>query len=125
NLDKAAKFIAQLREIGCRFALDDFGSGMSSFGYLRNLPVDYIKIDGNFVKEITKNSISYEIVKSINSIGHVMNIQTTAEFVENQEILNLLKTIGVDYAQGYGIAKPSPLAYILRRESLWVVSSSP
>jgi diguanylate cyclase (GGDEF)-like protein len=109
NLNKAVAFIDQLRKIGCRFALDDFGSGMSSFGYLKSLPVDYIKIDGNFVKEITRNSIAYEIVKSINSIGHTMNIQTTAEFVENQEILTLLKVIGVDYAQGYGIAKPSPL----------------
>ena len=108
NLNKATKFISQLREMGCRFALDDFGSGMSSFGYLRTLSVDYIKIDGNFVKEITENPLSYEIVKSINSIGHAMNIQTTAEFVENEEILAALKTIGIDYAQGYGIAKPSP-----------------
>ncbi|PSB24450.1 EAL domain-containing protein [Stenomitos frigidus] len=113
NLNKAAKFIAQLRAIGCRFALDDFGSGMSSFGYLRNLPVDYIKIDGNFVKEITTNVISYEIVKAINSIGHVMNIQTTAEFVEDEEILAMLKAIGVDYAQGYGIAKPFPLRLLI------------
>lgn len=109
NLSKAAKFIAQLREIGCRFALDDFGSGMSSFGYLKTLPIDYIKIDGNFVKEILQNSIAYEIVKSINSIGHAMKVQTTAEFVENEEILSILRTIGVDYVQGYGIAKPFPL----------------
>lgn len=109
NLSKAAQFIAQLRGIGCKFALDDFGSGMSSFGYLKNLPVDYIKIDGNFVKEITHSPIAYEIVKSINSIGHAMNIQTTAEFVENEAILTTLAMIGVDYMQGYSIAKPFPL----------------
>ncbi|WP_432811177.1 EAL domain-containing protein [Pantanalinema sp. GBBB05] len=109
NLGKAAQFINQLRKLGCQFALDDFGSGMSSFGYLKSLPVDYIKIDGNFIKEITENSLAYEIVKSINSIGHAMDIKTTAEFVENEAILTTLRMIGVDYVQGYGIAKPFPL----------------
>lgn len=94
--------------MGCRFALDDFGSGLSSFGYLKNLPVDYLKIDGMLVKDIVKDPIDHAMVKSINDIGHVMGMKTIAEFVENDEIKNMLIEIGVDYAQGYGIEKPAP-----------------
>ncbi|GAB1544505.1 hypothetical protein NUACC21_71810 [Scytonema sp. NUACC21] len=108
NLTKAAGFIGSLREIGCRFALDDFGSGMSSFCYLKNLPVDFLKIDGSFIKNIVEEPIDTVMVEAINQIGHVMGIQTIAEFVENEDILTKLKAIGVDYAQGYGIAKPHP-----------------
>jgi len=106
NLTQATKFLSQLREKGCKIALDDFGSGLSSFAYLKELPVDYLKIDGFFVKDIAVDKIDKAFVQSINQIGQVMNLQTIAEFVENKEILDILQTIGVDYAQGYGIHKP-------------------
>lgn len=108
NLAKAAEFILKLKALGCHFALDDFGSGMSSFAYLKNLPVDYLKIDGAFIKDIVKDAIAAEMVKTIARIASVMGIQTIAEFVENDAILLKLKALGVDYAQGYGIAKPCP-----------------
>ena len=108
NLSKANRFIDQLRERGCYFALDDFGSGLSSFGYLKNLPVDYLKIDGIFVKDVADDPIDHAMVKSINDIGHVMGMKTIAEFVENPATLEALREIGVDYAQGYDIARPEP-----------------
>lgn len=110
NLNVAIKFITTLKEMGCRFALDDFGSGLSSFGYLKNLPVDYLKIDGIFVKDIVDDPIDRAMVKSIHEIGHVMGMKTIAEFVENDAIKEMLKEIGVDYVQGYGIGKPMPLS---------------
>ncbi len=109
NLKLATRFINQLRELGCRFALDDFGSGLSSFAYLKTLPVDFLKIDGFFVRDIIDDPINLEMVKSINDIGHVMGKQTIAEFVENDEIKAALKAIGVDYGQGYGISRPVPI----------------
>lgn len=109
NLSYAKHFIATLRNKGCLFSLDDFGSGLSSFAYLKNLPVDFLKIDGLFVKDILEDKIDFTMVKSINEVGQVMNKKTIAEFVENQDIFNLLKKLGVNYAQGYGIAKPVPL----------------
>jgi diguanylate cyclase (GGDEF)-like protein/PAS domain S-box-containing protein len=109
NLSAATEFITKIKAFGCLFALDDFGSGLSSFAYLKNLPVDILKIDGLFVKDIAKDSIDYAMVKSINEIGHVMGKQTVAEFVEDKEIYNKLKEIGVDYAQGYYFSKPHPI----------------
>ncbi|QEP43837.1 ammonium transporter [Ectothiorhodospiraceae bacterium BW-2] len=109
NLDAAIHFIQQLKQIGCRFALDDFGSGLSSFGYLRNLAVDYLKIDGSFIREIESSQTDRALVESINHIGHVMGLQTIAEFVENSQIESLLREMGVDYAQGYHIGHPKPL----------------
>ncbi|WAR45431.1 EAL domain-containing protein [Methylomonas rapida] len=109
NLSYAKQFIDTLHKKGCLFSLDDFGSGLSSFAYLKNLPVDYLKIDGLFVKDILEDKIDWTMVKAINEVGHVMNKKTIAEFVENQNIFDLLKTLGVNYAQGYGIAKPAPL----------------
>jgi diguanylate cyclase (GGDEF)-like protein len=109
NLSHATKFINQLKERGCLFSLDDFGSGLSSFAYLKNLPVDYLKIDGLFVKDILDDKVDLAMVKSINEVGHVMGKKTIAEFVENEQIFNLLHELGVDYAQGYGIGKPVPL----------------
>ena len=114
NLSKAIKFISTMKGFGCLFALDDFGSGLSSFGYLKNLPVDYLKIDGMFVKNIVDDPIDHAMVKSINDIGHVMGMQTIAEFVENETIKNMLKEIGVNYGQGYGIGKPISFDTLLR-----------
>ncbi|MGE5657735.1 MAG: EAL domain-containing protein [Actinomycetota bacterium] len=108
NLSKAACLIKKLKELGCRFALDDFGSGMSSFAYLKNLPVDFVKIDGNFVKNIVENPIDLAMVEAINRIGHVMGIQTIAEYVENESVLAKLQELGVDYAQGYFLGRPQP-----------------
>jgi|APLak6261673822_1056097.scaffolds.fasta_scaffold00191_10 diguanylate cyclase (GGDEF)-like protein/PAS domain S-box-containing protein len=109
NLSYAKHFIDTLHKKGCLFSLDDFGSGLSSFAYLKNLPVDYLKIDGLFVKDILEDKVDLTMVKAINEVGHVMGKKTVAEFVENQQILDLLRTLGVNYAQGYGIAKPIPL----------------
>ena len=109
NLTKASQLIRDLQQLGCRFALDDFGAGMSSFAYLKSLPVDYLKIDGGFIRNILENSIDDAIVAAIVHIGTVMGIRTIAEFVENDAILERITTLGVDYAQGYGIAKPSIL----------------
>jgi EAL domain-containing protein (putative c-di-GMP-specific phosphodiesterase class I) len=106
NLSYAIKFINSLKERGCLFSLDDFGSGLSSFGYLKNLPVDFLKIDGLFVKDMLDDKVDLAMVKSINEVGHVMCKKTIAEFVENEAIFNLLNVLGVDYAQGYGIGKP-------------------
>jgi len=117
NLSTATKFISTLKGLGCRFALDDFGSGLSSFGYLKNLSVDYLKIDGMFVKDIVDDPIDRAMVKSINEIGQVMGMQTIAEFVENDEIKDMLREIGVNYAQGYGIGKPQPFDKLLGRSS--------
>ncbi|MFZ2450826.1 MAG: EAL domain-containing protein [Methylovulum miyakonense] len=109
NLTSATRFIHQLRDKGCSFSLDDFGSGLSSFAYLKNLPVDFLKIDGLFVKDILDDKIDFAMVKAINEVGQMMGKKTIAEFVENEHIFNLLKELGVDYAQGYGIGKPVPL----------------
>jgi len=109
NLSRATVFIRTLKELGCRFALDDFGSGLSSFAYLKSLPVDYLKIDGVFVKDIENSPIDLAMVKSINDIGKVMGKQTIAEFVETEGIFMILTELGVDYAQGYHIGKPIPL----------------
>jgi len=109
NLDAAAEFFSQLRAMGCRFALDDFGSGLSSFSYLKHLPVDYLKIDGSFVKDIETDSVDCAMVSSIQQLGRAIGVRTIAEFVENEHILRKLADIGVDYAQGYGISRPLPL----------------
>ena len=106
NIDSAKQLINELRLLGCRFALDDFGSGFSSFSHLKHLPVDYVKIDGQFVRGIHKDPTDRAIVSSINEIAHSFGKQTIAEFVEGPEILNWLRKIGVDYAQGYYVSAP-------------------
>ncbi|MDH5353544.1 MAG: EAL domain-containing protein [Gammaproteobacteria bacterium] len=118
NLAAANSFISILKQIGCHFALDDFGSGLSSFAYLKNLPVDFLKIDGMFVKDIVEDPIDHAMVKSINEIAQVMKIQTIAEFVEDDEIRMMLQAIGVDYAQGYGIGKPFPIDYLVNQKAI-------
>jgi EAL domain-containing protein (putative c-di-GMP-specific phosphodiesterase class I) len=114
NLAKASELIRRIKVLGCRFALDDFGSGMSSYAYLKNLPVDLVKIDGAFVKDLARSESDQAVVKSINEISHFLGKETIAEFVENDAILERLRHIGVDYAQGYGIEKPRPLADLAR-----------
>jgi len=109
NLNKAIQFIHALKQLGCSFALDDFGSGMSSLTYLKNLPVDYVKIDGYFVRNILEDPVNAAMIEAINKLTHVIGLQTIAEFVENEQILQKLQELGVDYVQGYGIAKPTPL----------------
>jgi len=108
NLSQASAFISILRKIGCKFSLDDFGSGLSSFTYLKNLKVDYLKIDGAFVKDMINDPIDRSMVEAINQIGHVMNIKTIAEFVEDRATFDALRNIGIDYAQGYYFSKPFP-----------------
>lgn len=106
NLADASEFIRVLKQQGCTFSLDDFGSGLSSYAYIQKLPVDYIKIDGIFIRNMVENVNDQALVRSINELAHFMGMQTVAEFVENREILNVLQQIGVDHSQGYGIKKP-------------------
>lgn len=113
NIKSALTFINTLKKLGCQFALDDFGSGLSSFGYLKTLPVDYLKIDGVFVSDILRNPIDLAMVRSINDIGQLMGVKTIAEFVENKETEYKLQELGIDYVQGYHIAKPQPLEHAL------------
>lgn len=109
NFSHANRFVNELKEIGCHFALDDFGSGFASFSYLKTLPVDYLKIDGSFVRHLVENEVDYTMVDIINQLGHVMGLKTIAEFVENGAILEALSELEVDYAQGYHIGRPIPL----------------
>jgi len=109
NLVNAQHLFSTLSRMGCKFSLDDFGTGMSSYGYLKNLPVDYVKIDGIFVKDIINDPVDAALVQSITDIAHAMNIQTIAEFVESEEIFERVKNIGVDYAQGYHVGQSIPL----------------
>lgn len=118
NLAKALYFIKELKKRGCHFALDDFGSGLSSFAYLKNLPVDYLKIDGNFIVDIVDDPIDFAMVRSINEIGHVMGISTIAEYVESEDIIAKIGEIGVDYLQGYAISKPTPFDAFMEQRSI-------
>jgi diguanylate cyclase (GGDEF)-like protein len=109
NLDNAARFMKKLKETGCKFSLDDFGTGTSSYAYLTSLPIDYLKIDGTFVKDIATNLNNFAVVKSINEIGHAMGKETVAEYVETEFTYQALRQIGIDYVQGFGVEKPIPL----------------
>lgn len=113
NYDDANRFISQFKQHGCRFALDDFGSGMSSFQYLSELDIDFIKIDGSFIKNINNNPFNQSVVYSISQIGHSLGLAIIAEFVENNEILSNLDEQQIDYVQGYGIERPQPLDELL------------
>jgi len=109
NLSRARRFMQEMKALGCCFALDDFGAGASSFSYLQNLPVDYLKIDASFVTDIMNNPVKEAMVRAINQIGHVMGIKTIAEGVESPDLLTRLGAIGVDYAQGYAFGRPQPI----------------
>ncbi|RDZ29797.1 EAL domain-containing protein [Lysobacter silvisoli] len=111
NLAQVARFIERLRAVGCRFALDDFGAGMSSFGYLKNLPVDIIKIDGAFIRDLLTDPMSHAIVKAVTDIGHQRGLKVIAEWVTSDEILLELGAMGVDYAQGYALHQPEPVPF--------------
>lgn len=109
NLRNAAQFMRDVKEMGFLFALDDFGTGTSSFGYLKSLPVDYLKIDGSFVRDIAHDPMDRAMTETINRIGHIMGLKTVGEFAENDVVIGELRTLGVDFAQGYGVQKPRPL----------------
>ncbi len=110
NLSSALRFISALRALGCRFVLDDFGSGFSSFAYLKNLPVDFLKIDASFTHQLPNDPIQRALVESIQQIGHVLGMRTIAEGIEDEETLRVLREIGVDYGQGYALHRPGPLS---------------
>jgi len=116
NLNRAHHFIARLKKMGCRFALDDFGSGLSSFGYLKSLPVDYVKIAGDFITDMVEDAVDYAMVDAIAQIGHVMGLATVAESVESEAVVARLREVGVDYGQGLGLDRPRPLFDILALE---------
>ncbi|VAX11138.1 diguanylate cyclase/phosphodiesterase (GGDEF & EAL domains) with PAS/PAC sensor(s) [hydrothermal vent metagenome] len=118
NMSKAIHFINSLKELGCKFALDDFGNGLSSFAYLKNMPVDFLKIDGSFVRDICHDKMNKTFVETIHRIGTMMGIETIAEYVENEETLNMLKEIGVHYAQGMHIDKPKNIDEVRKNNSL-------
>lgn len=108
NMARAVEFMQRLRAAGCKFSLDDFGSGMASFGYLKNLPVDYIKIDGSFIRNIETDPVSYSIVRAVTDIGHQLGLQVIGEWVADERARDLLRGLSVDYAQGFAVHKPEP-----------------
>lgn len=108
-IDHAISFIHELKAMGVSFALDDFGSGVASFAYLRKLPVDYLKIDGSLVRSIADEPYDLAVVEMITRLAHLMDMQTIAEYVETPEITSLLQSLGVDYLQGYAIDRPAAL----------------
>jgi EAL domain-containing protein (putative c-di-GMP-specific phosphodiesterase class I) len=110
NMARAVRFMTSIRKLGCHFALDDFGSGMSSFGYLKSLPVDILKIDGSFIKRLHESAVDQSMVRAIHEVARLMGMKTVAEFVENAEILQVLRDIGVDRAQGYFLGRPTPIS---------------
>jgi EAL domain-containing protein (putative c-di-GMP-specific phosphodiesterase class I) len=109
NLQHATQFMKDVKALGFHFALDDFGMGTSSFAYLKTLPVDYLKIDGSFVRNIAHDPIDRAMTETINRIGHLMGLQTVGEFAESSEVIAELRSMGVDFAQGYGVQRPRPL----------------
>jgi diguanylate cyclase (GGDEF)-like protein/PAS domain S-box-containing protein len=110
NLSRVVHFMQALKKLGCKFSLDDFGSGLSSFTYLKNLPVDYLKIDGQFIRNVVDDSVDESMVKAISEVGHAMGIETIAERVETRQVLEKLGALGVEFAQGYYIARPSSVS---------------
>lgn len=122
NISAAKTFISKLKDMGCQFALDDFGTGFCSFAYLKNLPVDKLKIDGSFVQSLDTSKVDRAMVQSMNQIAHALDKKTIAEFVQNEKTLNILKDYGVDFAQGHHLGKPLPeidtkQLYIINKDS--------
>lgn len=117
NLELAQHFIETLKNLGCSFSMDDFGTGVSSFGYLKSLPVDYLKIDGSFIKDIANDDVAHAMVNSVNQVGHLMGLKVIAEYVETDRVIQILREIGVDYGQGYGISKPIPIEEAVRNHT--------
>jgi EAL domain-containing protein (putative c-di-GMP-specific phosphodiesterase class I) len=107
NLSRVVHFMQTLKKLGCKFSLDDFGSGLSSFTYLKNLPVDYLKIDGQFIRNVAIDAVDESMVKAISQVGHAMGIETIAERVESKQVLDKLGALGIEFAQGYYIARPA------------------
>jgi EAL domain-containing protein (putative c-di-GMP-specific phosphodiesterase class I) len=107
NLSRVVHFMQTLKKLGCKFSLDDFGSGLSSFTYLKNLPVDYLKIDGQFIRNVVDDTVDESMVRAISEVGHAMGIETIAERVETRQVLEKLGSLGVEFAQGYYIARPA------------------
>ena len=106
DLKSVVRFIETLKGLGCHFSMDDFGSGLSSFGYLKDIPIDYLKIDGRLVKDMSSDPIDRAMVEAIHNIGNVMELKTIAEWVDDANTIQLLEEMGVDYAQGFWLAKP-------------------
>jgi EAL domain-containing protein (putative c-di-GMP-specific phosphodiesterase class I) len=119
NMAVAARTVGKLREVGCQIALDDFGAGLSSFNYLRQFPVDIVKIDGSFVHNMTINAVDRYIVKSIHQIAKELGAQTVAEFVEDQATFELVSSMGITFAQGYAIHRPEPLDAVMADHGIW------
>ncbi len=124
NLSRATRFISVLRGMGCSFALDDFGAGLSSFGYLKTLPIDYLKIDGSFVRDMVIDQVDRAMVESINEIGHIMGLKTIGEYAEDEDVVQALQRAGVDFAQGNGIGAPIPFSDVLHEETRQLRMSS-
>ena len=124
NLEKAQEFIGALHQRGCSIALDDFGAGLSSFAYLKNFAVDTLKIDGGFIRDISENRISESMVAAITQVAKVMELETVAEYVENEKTRKLVASLGVHYAQGHAIGKPLPLEDVLGDLSVRVREST-
>ena len=118
NLEHATHFILKIQALGCEFALDDFGSGLSSLAYLKNLPVNYLKIDGTFVQNVMVNTLDFQMLQVINQLGKVMRVKTIAEYVENEAMISKLKEIGIDYAQGFALSTPEPLSNLISKYNL-------
>jgi EAL domain-containing protein (putative c-di-GMP-specific phosphodiesterase class I) len=113
NLDKALSFIKQVRKLGCKISLDDFGKGLTSFSYLKNIPYDFIKIDGQFIKELNEDKINLAVIKSIVYIAEVMNKKTIAEHIESEEVFKQITALGVDYFQGNYFSEPHQITKLL------------
>jgi Amt family ammonium transporter len=107
NLSRVIHFMETLRKLGCKFSLDDFGSGLSSFTYLKNLPVDYLKIDGQFIRNVAEDFVDESMVRAITDVGRAMGIETIAERVETKQVLDKLRNLGIEFAQGFYLARPT------------------
>ena len=117
NMDEARRLAGYLRALGCQFALDDFGAGFGSFYYLKHFPLDYLKIDGEFVRGLERSSVDQRIVRAMLEVARGLSLRTIAEFVETEASLDLLRTFGVNFAQGYHIGRPGPPAEVVNGAS--------